>query len=703
MISPNKLLVFRDRDCTLFSRLEVGLWESQLTKNPVRKSQIAIEYCYIYRDENPKAHVFWIYAGTKAKFEQGYQEIARRLSLTGWDDQKVDTLQLVYEWFSNEYNDEWLLVVDNADDEAAFFAKKSGESVQEQGVSKPLARYLPKSTKGSVLVTTRDKRVGQRLAGREKAIEVLPMTAHDSKSLLQSRIAEEDWDDADAMRLVEELTYLPLAITQAAAFISENGITISEYLELLDTNETELKDLLSEHLEDPRRDLDTENSVMRTWKLSFDQISKGKPRAAELLSLMAVLDHHGAPRMLLRKDGETETGFLTALGALQAFSLITTGRGKDAACKMHRLVALSTQKWLELRGMLRHWQTTALKVLSENFPGRQSYENWALLEALTPHAQLVFSFTFHTAMDLLQCATLLDFAALYDLGKGRYDEAHDKCIKSLQIRENILPADDPLTLESVQTFGETLLHLGKLDSARGMLQRAIAGREKALGAEHPDTLESISDLTITLLELDDVSAAEKTALRALRGREKVLGPDDPDTLVSLNILAMLRQRQGDLVVAREECERALRGREKILGREHPDTLMTLNNWAMLHYRQGKFDSANEILQIVLAGEEKLLGPEGYDMQVSLSNMGLVLSGQGDLDAAEAIHRRVMAIREKMLGPEHPATLMSVKNLAAVLTQKGDIETAEKMHARIRKSERKPEAAGALLRAGLLFD
>ena len=657
----------------------------------------------MYRDVNPEAHVFWVYAGTKAKFEQGYQEIARRLSLPGWDDQKVDTLQLVYEWLSNEHNDEWLLIVDNADDEAAFFANKSRESIQELGTLKPLARYLPKSTKGSVLVTTRDKRVGQRLAGREKAIEVLPMTAQDSKDLLQSRIAEEDWDDADAMRLIEELTYLPLAITQAAAFISENGITISEYLELLDTSETELKDLLSEHLEDPRRDLDTENSVMRTWKLSFEQISRGKPRAAELLSLMAVLDHHGAPRMLLRKDGETETGFLTALGALQAFSLITTGRGKDAACKMHRLVALSTQKWLELRGMLQHWQTTALKVLSENFPGRQSYENWALLEALTPHAQLVFSFTFHTVMDLLQCAALLDFAALYDLGKGRYDEAHDKCVKSLQIRENILPADDPLTLESVQTLGETLLHLGKLDSARSMLQRAIVGREKALGAEHPDTLESISDLTITLLELDDVTTAEETALRALRGREKVLGLDDPDTLVSLNILAMLRQRQGDLVTARAECERALRGREKILGREHPDTLMTLNNWAMLHYRQGDLDAARDIFQTVLAGEERLLGAEGYDIQVSLSNMGLVLSGQGDLDAAEAMHKRVMSIREKMLGPDHPATLMSVGNLAAVLERKGDAEAAGKMRERIRKCERKPEAAGALLRAGLLFD
>ena len=105
--------------------------------------------------------------------------------------------------------------------------------------------------------------------------------------------------------------------------------------------------------------MDTENSVMRTWKLSFDQISKGKPRAAQILSLMAVLDYHGAPRTLLRKDEDTEVGFRTALGALQAFSLITAEKGKDAACKMHPLVALSTQKWLEVQGMLRHFQIEA--------------------------------------------------------------------------------------------------------------------------------------------------------------------------------------------------------------------------------------------------------------------------------------------------------------------------------------------------------
>jgi tetratricopeptide (TPR) repeat protein len=670
-----------------------------------RKSQIAIEYCYLFRDENPDAHVFWVYAGNSVRFEQGYQEIARRLSLQGWEDPKVDSMKLVYEWLSEEANGEWLLVIDNADDAATFFANKPAGDAQVRESSKSLARYLPKSPKGSILVTTRDKRVGERLASREKPIEILPMSASDSMDLLRSRLPEDDWSDTDAMKLIEELAYLPLAITQAAAFISENCLTVLEYLELLDTGDADLKELLSEDLEDPRRELDTENSVMRTWKLSFDQISKGKPRAAQILSLMAVLDHHGAPPMLLRKADDTEIGFRTALGVLQAFSLITVGKGKDVPYRMHRLVALSTQRWLELTGKLKHWQIEALKVLSEKFPGRQSYENWAVLEALTPHAQLVFSFTFLTAIDQLQCAKLLDFAALYDLGKGKYAEAHEKCIKSLNIRESLLPADHPLTLESAQTLGETLLHLGELASAKAMLQRAITGREKFLGELHPDTLESVSDLTITLLELDEVASAEETSLRALKGREQVLGDEHPDTLVSLNILSMLRQRQGDLASGRELCERALRGREKMIGRDHPDTLMTLNNLGVIQYRQGDLDAAKETFQTVLAGEEKILGAESFDIQITLSNMALVYREQGELDKAEILYWKVLYMREKLLGPNHPATVFSAENVEAVLRRKGDLDGIEKLNRRAYGSglENGSKGASALLTAGLLFD
>lgn len=108
----------------------------------------------------------------------------------------------------------------------------------------------------------------------------------------------------------------------------------------------------------------------------------------------------------------------------------------------------------------------------------------------------------------------LDHAALYDLGRGKYGAAYDKCPKSLDIRASLLPADLPLTLQSAQILGETLLHTGDLNSARDTLQKAISGREKMRGECHPDRLESFRGLTITLLQLDDIAAEEEISMRA---------------------------------------------------------------------------------------------------------------------------------------------------------------------------------------------
>ena len=275
----------------------------------------------------------------------------------------------MHDWLIDEQTEKYLLVLDNADDASMFFRLKSdsraisNERENTTATVKTLARYLPINGPGIVLITTRDKRLGERLSSREHSVKVGFMSATDSIELLRSKIVDADWNESDASKLIKELSYLPLAITQAAAFISENCITISDYLEQLYCGKEDMEELLLEHLEDSRRELDTENSVIRTWKLSFDQLSKTAPRAAEMLSLLAVLDLQGALQSLLRRNQETLTPFRTALGTLQAFSLVNAARGTDSLCKMHRLVALSTRKWLEISGSLSYWQSEALRLL----------------------------------------------------------------------------------------------------------------------------------------------------------------------------------------------------------------------------------------------------------------------------------------------------------------------------------------------------
>jgi hypothetical protein len=50
-------------------------------------------------------------------------------------------------------------------------------------------------------------------------------------------------DESKSNELLDAVGYLPLAITQAAAFINENAITVGEYLGAFHIDDLELQDL----------------------------------------------------------------------------------------------------------------------------------------------------------------------------------------------------------------------------------------------------------------------------------------------------------------------------------------------------------------------------------------------------------------------------------------------------------------------------
>lgn len=64
--------------------------------------------------------------------------------------------------------------------------------------------------------------------------------------------------------LLEELSFILLVITQAAAFISENRMIVAIYIKSLNNSNSDLQDYLDEDLPDPRRDPASKNSVIRT-------------------------------------------------------------------------------------------------------------------------------------------------------------------------------------------------------------------------------------------------------------------------------------------------------------------------------------------------------------------------------------------------------------------------------------------------------
>ncbi|KAL2840901.1 hypothetical protein BJX68DRAFT_271365 [Aspergillus pseudodeflectus] len=422
----------------------------------VGKSQVAIEYSYRVRESMPDIWVFWVHASNMARFEQGYQYIASAGDIYGRDDAKKNILQLVYLWLCDERNGNWLLVLDNADDDSIFFYSDGSHG------KLPLVNYLPQVAHGCILVTSRNKMAARNLVGTDgDVIEVRPMNEEDSLALLRMGNLASQSPPEDERALVKELEYIPLAITQAAAYIANRSprITVSKYLRLFKDGESNQAHLLNhEGAKDLRRDPSIRHAVITTWQLSFDQIRDSQSAAADLLALMSMFDRQGVPSDLVQEDKDT-LRFEDELAPLISFSLVREEDEGQHLFDLHRLVQLSVRKWLEIHQQLDKWREKSRKIMAQMFPNGK-YETWATCQKLLPHSKEVMKFIPLNDNDQLHAATIASNSACYLFLRGQFTDAEAIQRRALAGREKVLPPDHPAVLTSVMDLGLVLERLG---------------------------------------------------------------------------------------------------------------------------------------------------------------------------------------------------------------------------------------------------
>ena len=605
--------------------------------------------------------------------------------MEGWDNPKVDVLRLVRNWLCDESNGQWAIIIDNADDSSVFFplhnrSQAHGANNLSQA-TEPLSDFLPQSLNGSILITSRNAELAYDLVGsRANIVEVKPMDEGDALALLQKKLSFDA--DEKAVELLQALDYMPLAITQAAAYIERRAprMTISRYLDKVRRSDYDRARLLNKDLRDSRRDGGASNSIA-TWQISFEHIRKDMPTAARLLSLMSLFDRQGIPESLLYnryqqgEDGEAD--FEDDIHTLTSYSLIKmSADGKEF--EMHQLVQFSTKKWLELYNELEGWKEKYVRLMDDSYPvGR--HENWTICRALFPHAQAAVGCRPTDTKAVKAWASVLFKAAWYASEMGKYDIAKEMGIGALQAREATLGLEHLDTLNSISSLGLVLKSQGKYEEAEAMHRRSLKGYEKVLGPEHPHTLTSVGNLGLVLKSQGKYKEAEAMHRRDLEGSEKTLGPEHPDTLTSVSNLGSVLSSQGKYKEAEAMHRRDLEGSERTLGPEHPDTLVSVSHLGSVLSRQGRYKEAEAMHRRSLKGYEKVLGPEHPHTLISVNDLGLVLESQGKYKEAEAMHWRSLKGYEKVLGPEHPHTLTSVNDLGLVLESQGKYKEAEAMH------------------------
>ena len=640
----------------------------------VGKTQLVLELVYRTREKYEDCSVIWIPTINIENVQQAYLNIAQQLGIPGWEEDKADIKRLVQGYLSKESAGQWLLVFDNADDIDMWIHRPGSE--QESGC---LIEYLPKSKQGCIIFTTRDRKTAVKLA-HQNVVEVPEMNEKVATQLLRKYLVNQDLVniEQDAKALLTQLTYLPLAIVQAAAYINENSLKLADYLSLLEDQEEEVIDLLSEEFQDDGRYRDIKNPVATTWLISFEQIRHRDPLAAEFLSFMACIDPKDVPQSLL-PPGPSRKKETNAIGTLNAYSFIS-GRSADLALNIHRLVHLAMRSWLRKEELLAQWTERAIARLGDLFPD-SDHQNRSVWRRYLTHARYALE------SDLIDKGGESRIDLAWKIGMclycdGRFNEAEGYFAEVMETRKRVLGQEHPSTLISIANLASTYQNQGCWKEAEDLDVQVMETSLRVLGQEHPDTLIRIANLALTYRNQGRWKKAEDLDVQVMETSLRVLGQEHPSTLTSMANLALTYWNRGRWKEAEDLEVQVMETSLRVLGQEHPDTLISIANLALTYRNQRRWKEAEDLGVQVMETSLRVLGQEHLITLTSMVNLASTYWNQGRWKEAEDLEVQVIETSLRVLGQEHPDMLISIANLASTYRNQGRWKEAEDLEVQV---------------------
>ncbi|KAJ5869517.1 hypothetical protein N7455_004458 [Penicillium solitum] len=687
----------------------------------VGKTRLAVEYCHQVRQKSPHTWVFWVHASNAARCEESLRNIAERTKIPGRRNRNANIFQLFGNWLQDGKIGEWILVLDNLDDDELLrkplaTSTDDNANAQNHNLTQPPLKYLLESSKGSIITTSRNKGVALEIAGYMKhLIDVQPMIIDEALVLIQKKL-DSGIERADLVQLVEELEFMPLAIVQAASYITHRSprCSVSQYLEKLRHSDCQAIKLLHHEGYHTHRDWEAKNSILLTWQISFDHIRRTRQSAADLLSLMSFFDRQGIPEDLLRVQGkgknhrsssslgeignssseedtdslsedDLEDGFENDIATLRDYSFIAPCEN-SMVFTMHRLVQLTLWTWLKTHGQYGERKERFISNLNAEFPTGK-YENWERCRSLFPHLRSAVLHRPESQDSLRSWAALLYRGAWYAIECGSISVAEDMAAMSRKQRMKIGGAEDEDTLNSTAMLAQAYRIEGRWEEAEQLEVQVMETRKTKLGVDHPSTLTSMANLASTYRNQGRWEEAEQLDVQVMETSKTKLGVDHPDTLISMANLASTYWNQGRWEEAEQLGVQVMETRKTKLGVDHPSTLTSMANLASTYWNQGRWEEAEQLDVQVMETSKTKLGVDHPDTLISMANLASTYWNQGRWEEAEQLEVQVMETRKTKLGVDHPSTLTSMANLASTYRNQGRWEEAEQLGVQVMETRK----------------
>lgn len=663
------------------------------------KTQLAIEYCHRLQERSSEHWVFWLHASSSTRLKASVHEMADILNLPRRNKPQVNIFQIFGNWLRCS-GSQWLLVLDNADIEDVLYScvEIGDDTTPGRAMKRPID-YLFVPTHGQTILTSRNRKVASLCLDLCDVITLGPMDKADAACLFRNRTERENHTE-DIENLVRALDYMPLAISQASAYIQSTvpPCSITSYLtKVKETNKSDAS-LLKANFNELRRDQEASNSVITTWQISFEHVREIRPSAADRLSLMSFFDHRSIPRMLLhmkrpeRPEDMTPSSKITALPStspkpeaiaedmstdvelesdiftLFSFHLLAAKIDTDDL-EMHPLVQLSARKWLESHGKWDEWSSRSLQSLRSALPKilpetiSKMLPRW---RRLYPHVELAFDREPRNH-DSKLCQIYLLYQASYFMrwqSEVRKSETlHRRCWVEAKYH---LGEEHPDTLESEKCLGSILMRLERYDDCLAIYQHllGIAERRHESDSSQEEVLaKCLRSIGMLVGKMGQLPEAESYILRALEHTENS-NLSVRATCVDALVTVLIQQER--YTEAKDLCHQLLGlCTERHASEDDTFTEVTVILANVLH-REGKSGEASKLYTQAFETSKRRLGLESPQTLKTMYGLGMLLYEQHDMRQAARLYGEMVEVCHRIYGEENPHTLQVMASYAVVL-------------------------------------
>lgn len=583
-------------------------------------------------------------------------------------------------WLESPKSGPWTMIVDNADNLLEMFPPKDEDGNQPIG----LASFLPQGSKGTILITTRDRIVASRLANTDMhEVKALGLVEAEDLLVYYAQDAISGTREREAIpKLLEVLKYLPLAIVATAAFMRETGTFPTEYIELYSQGRMAQRELLCSELSD----FHVPEAVLTIYFTLFGWLQRQSPMATEFLRLIAFLDRNGIPKELLIKSGidgvESPARFARAIGKLFSCSLIT--KSSDGKMyQVHQLVHISIGMFFPDDD--NKWKLRALDTLLSIFQvttdkgaaGREC--NWDLCAKYSPHAISVLKSLEDTSSTAgMQLSSRL---GIYFGLIGRYEDAQLHLKQAIKLHESETEGDLRKNdiIDAYLSLGQVFEVRDRANDATELYLGVLGRCEKEFGPEHTSVATLLDRLTKLFKKHQNFSLekAEELGRRALAGKQKLLAPEHLDLVPDINNLAKVLRLQLRFGEAVQLLQRAVMLAETHLDPKDPAVLLSLIRLSRALQLDLNYPEAQRILDQALQASEAITTSDPATLR-SFTKLGRALFCQGNTTQSSQILQRAITISQTLQADDATAvpSQIWVTKLAKLLHLCGNIQQAE---------------------------